>query len=359
MKVLFTFYVPSGGIETLNRLRGHALRLVGMKIHLLYAQYGAGLQNKSNIPTFVASSDMDIQTLLGDHKYDAIMVSSDFVMLERLRRFGYSEPIIYEAQGLGAPEQAEQAASLAAPYIQRYAQGIHLPPTAHLIHLFKRLCPQVPQYVFSNVVDYERFHYTKNANIPAGPVICWVGRLERNKNWKAFIDIGHRLIQHNPRIQLWMFLDKNLSQEQEYKRFAHRVGSLKLEPHLTVYNNIPHDKMKHYLSITGDSGGFLLSTSILEGFGYSVAEALSCRCPVLCTDSDGVKVFITHNITGKFYTHDNLDQAVQEGLELMSNSALRLLIRKNGEAHMKKHFQPSVYAQHFSHMLNQVKSKVY
>ncbi|MGZ9585241.1 glycosyltransferase family 4 protein [Paenibacillus marinisediminis] len=355
MKMLFTFYVPSGGIDTLNRLRGRALQQIGVYSHLLYTQTGSGLQNSTNLPTYVTSSDHEIQSLLQKHNFEAILVSSDFIMLERLRRLGYHGPLIYEAQGLGAPDHAEHVASQAAPYIQQYAQGIHLPATAHLIRLFEKYCPAIPRYVFSNVVDYDHFHYQKRLSTPRHPIISWIGRLEPNKNWDHFLDISHQLILRNPRIRLWMFLDNNLSQENDYKRFSFKVGKLDLKEKLTIFNNIPHARMMDYLSKTGDSGGFLMSTSILEGFGYSIAEALSCRCPVLCSDSDGVKVFIQHNVTGKFYTHNNIQQAIQEGVDLLNNASLRDRIRKQGVQHMKQNFQPKVYAQHFSHMLNVIK----
>lgn len=357
MKMLFTFYVPSGGIETLNRLRSRALQQIGVQSHLLYTQTGAGLQNSTNIPTLVTSSDAEIRKLLNKHQYDAILVSSDFLMLERLRHLGYKGPLIYEAQGLGVIEAAEQTAAIAAPYIQRFAQAIHIPQTDHLIKLFERHCPTVPTFAFSNVVDYEQFHYEKSKKIPPSPILAWIGRLEANKNWKDYLDISYQLLQLHPQIKLWMFLDNNLSQESDFKRFAFRIGKLQLRDRLTIHNNIPHKQMKKYLSETGDSGGFLMSTSKLEGFGYSVAEALSCRCPVLCSDSDGVKVFITHNVTGKFYPHHDIGTAVSEGLDLLHNAALRQRVRSQGEAHIRQHFQPYKYTQHFSHMLTQVKQR--
>ncbi|MFP3415838.1 glycosyltransferase, partial [Bacillus sp. SIMBA_074] len=98
--------------------------------------------------------------------------------------------------------------------------------------------------------------------------------------------------------------------------------------HLKMYVNQPHNKMAEYFSIIGDSGGFLCSTSKVEGFGYAVLEAMVCRCPVLSTDSDGVRSFIRHNQTGKFFDQGNIDQAELEGNELLSNIPLREDIRR-------------------------------
>lgn len=339
----------------MNRLRSRALRQQGIECHVLYTQKGAGIQNRSNLPTYIASSDHDIRTIIQGQQYDAILVSSDYQMLERLRRLGFTGTLLYEAQGLGTQELAEKTAAEAAPFIQQYAQGIHLPTTSHLIQLFEKCCPHTPKYIFKNLVDYDRFHYRKPLKTPAQPIISWIGRLEPNKNWADFIDICHLLIQQHPKMRIWMFIDPHLSQDKEHKRLINKTRALNLRDKLILHHNIPHAHMMDYLSMTGDSGGFLMSTSILEGFGYSIAEAMSCRCPVISTDSDGVRVFIQHNVTGKYYPHHDIQRACQEGLELLDNKKLRNEIRTQAAQHIKEHFQPAVYAQHFSHMLNQSK----
>jgi glycosyltransferase involved in cell wall biosynthesis len=89
----------------------------------------------------------------------------------------------------------------------------------------------------------------------------------------------------------------------------------------------------------------------VEGAPYSLLEAMSCRCPVLTTDSDGVRSSIIHNQTGKYYTLGNIDNAVREAKELMNNKAIRESIRSNALEHVKTHFSPDLYAQNFINML--------
>ncbi|ECH9276421.1 glycosyltransferase family 1 protein, partial [Salmonella enterica subsp. enterica] len=59
MKVLFTFYVPSGGVETLNRLRCNVLKSHGIEGHIMYLRPGSGLVNTQleNIPVMVEPGD--------------------------------------------------------------------------------------------------------------------------------------------------------------------------------------------------------------------------------------------------------------------------------------------------------------
>lgn len=90
IKVLFTFYIPSGGVETLNRQRCKVLMQDGIECHLLYYQQGTGMQNlNGDIPVFMTSSEEEIRMLVITNRYDAIIVSSDYPMLPRLRMLGY------------------------------------------------------------------------------------------------------------------------------------------------------------------------------------------------------------------------------------------------------------------------------
>ena len=86
----------------------------------------------------------------------------------------------------------------------------------------------------------------------------------------------------------------------------------------------------------------LVSTSKAEGFGYAVAEAMSCRCPVLATDSDGVRHFIDHDVTGKFMTA-SVHDAVRQALDLMRNAPLRKSVIAQGEARIRTLFTPERY----------------
>ncbi|MBD8500281.1 glycosyltransferase family 4 protein [Paenibacillus arenosi] len=353
MKILFTFYVPSGGIDTLNRQRCQVLKQVGIEGHLLYTTPGSVIRNPTSIPMYTTSFDEDISQLIRTHRYQLIIVSSDYLMLERLRRLGYRGPILYEAQGLGHISLAEQTVKEAAPYLRQYAAGVHLPKTAHLIQLFRKYCPWLPQYSFPNVVNTDTIHYKYNPPVP-NPIIAWVGRLEANKNWKHFLEIGYWMHYYMPNVRLWMFYDSTIYTEEDRQQFEPFIQKLNLQNILTIRDRVPHAHMSDYYSMIGDSGGFLLSTSQAEGFGYAVAEAMSCRCPVLSTDSDGVRAFITHNITGKFYPFGYIEQAVQEGRSLISDQALRASIREQGVYHIKNQFSPSKYQADFLNMVNQV-----
>lgn len=358
--ILFEFVVPSGGAETLNRQRFYALKNQGINCHFLYTKEGTGLQNKIDTLIFITNNDKEIKNIINKGNYRAIVVLDSIKLIKKIRDFGYKGLLIYETQGLGHNIQYAEdfLKNQAYSTIKNYCDAILHPVTPHLIKAFNTIFPNKPKYCFHNCFNSEEFKYQVHPKKDR-PIIGWVGRLEPNKNWKDFLLIGARLIQENPSIQLWMFEDNTLSVKKERLAFEQKINELNLRNHLTIYANQPHRKMAEYFSIIGDSGGFLCSTSRVEGFGYAVLEAMVCRCPVLSTDSEGVRSFIQHNKTGKFFALGNINQAVQEGSELMTNIHLRELIRQNGVKHIELHFSPKTYAENFLKMIAEVESLKY
>lgn len=352
IKVLFTFYIPSGGVETLNRQRCKVLIQDGIECHLLYYQPGTGMQNlHGDIPVFTTSSEEEIGKLVKAHRYDAIIVSSDYSMLPKLRMLGYQGILIYESQGFGSHEEAAGVVTNAVPYLQNYADAVLLPNTAHLVNLFSSMCPWLNRYVFPNVLDTSVFNYVPKAP-PTNPIIGWVGRLEPNKNWRDFLNISYWMLQNRTDLQIWMFYDDTLSRPEDKIQFKNMLSQLGMFSIIERFKSVPHAKMPLYYSMIGDSGGYLLSTSLVEGFGYAVAEAMACRCPVLSTDSDGVRAFIDHNETGKFYEQGDILQAVLQGLDLMNNITLRKSIRQKGLARIVNLLAPDKYVRSFRQMMN-------
>lgn len=351
MKILFCYYLPSGGTETLNRQREKALKLINIESHFLYLQTGAGIINPSTSKVFIANKDLEIKRIIEDEKYDAVAVNSDALLLRRIRALGYQGPLIFESQGFGPKREANKFLKYTAKEnINDFSDALLYPKTPHLQQLMKEIFPNKKQFAIHNCIDTEAFSYR---NQPKQPffIIGWVGRIEPNKNWNACLKIVKRLLPDFPNLQLWMFIDDTLTTPNERKKFNHQLQQLQLKNNLNVYNNVPHSEMPNYYSTIAASGGFLLSTSISEGFGYAVLEALSCKCPVLTSNSDGVQSFVFHNVTGKMYSQHNLNEAVNEAKDLMTNVTLRNTMTANGSTFVKEHFSLENYAQHFKKML--------
>ncbi|MED4164645.1 glycosyltransferase family 4 protein [Halalkalibacterium halodurans] len=351
MNVLFVYYVPSGGVETLNRQRSLALKKWNIHSHFLYYEKRRQLINEHHAPVFITNEDDEIKKILEQGNYSAIIVVSDFSAAPRLRSLGYQGKIIIEIQGYGPKDVARTVLQKAVPTVTKYADGLLNPKTPHIEQFFSEFYLSIPKFSFNNCFDSNKFTY-RSLPCSKHPIIAWIGRIEDNKNWREFIRIGNQLItKHNPDIQLLMFEDPTISIPEERNKFNRLIQHLNLEKNLSLKANVSNDEMAKHMSIIGDSGGFLCSTSKVEGAPYSILEAMSCKCPVLTTDSDGVRSSIIHNQTGKYYPIGNIATAVKEANELMNNQSLRDHIRTNALKHVKEHFSPDQYAHNFINML--------
>lgn len=356
MRILFCYVVPSGGVETMNRLRCYALRQAGIDCHLLYLRDGGGRQNITDIPLFITDRDDELQMVLQANRYDLIVTICDHLMLQRLRGLGYQGHLIYEAQGLGSREQARSTLSNAVMHIRLHASGAITHETPHLMELFNSYLSDFPRFYVQNIVDIERFRYTPtHLDRSSGePIIAWIGRIERNKNWRLFLQIGSGLLYRYPKLRLWMFEDANIYEADERAQFEAVVRKLGLVNRLSVRSNVPHSEMPLYLSAISDSGGMLISTSNVESFGYAASEALSCRCPVLTTDSEGIRSSIIHNVTGKFFLSGTPNEAIHEAVELIENRTLRNSIIAQGEQFIRTTYSPQRYIADFRNILSTI-----
>ncbi|WP_409341794.1 glycosyltransferase family 4 protein [Paenibacillus sp. MBLB4367] len=356
MKILFMYIIPGGGMDTLNRERCRALAKRGIECHCLYFHPGSGLQNigaEETIKTFVTNDPAEMIGIVNHYQYEAVVVTCAFTEVRAIRQLGYGGRIVYEIQGLGTMEEAARKMAVSREFVATYADAILVPATPHVLVMCKQTFPEIMTYSFNNPLDTESFTY-RSAPRREAPVAAWFGRLEYNKNWRDFLYIGYNLAERVPDLQLWMFHDHTLAEGGEQDAFERTVADLRLENRLTLHSNVPHAQMPELFSAIGDSGGFLCATSRVEGAPYAVIEAMSCRCPVLTTDSDGVRSAIVHNATGKYFEHGDVDGAVSEALELVGDRKLRETIRRQAKRHVEDYFSVDAYCGHFITMLKEI-----
>ncbi|MFF2156360.1 glycosyltransferase family 4 protein [Paenibacillus chitinolyticus] len=351
MKLLFVFYIPSGGMETLNRQRVNALKRIGISCSLLYLHEGTGMQNLDGVPVYVTKDEKEITELVNRERFEAVIISTVAELILPLRSSDYTGKIIYEAQGLGSVEEAEFILKRVLPLLTLHADAVLYPRTPHLIRIFETHYARMKRFSFHNCIDMESFRFERHPVAPV-PIIGWVGRIEPNKNWRSLLEVGRLFKTRNRPVEIRMYVDNTLgSEEGEFRKL---VADYELGSRLTVQANLPHKEMARQYSVIGDSGGVLLSTSRVEGFGYAVLEAMCCRCPVVSTDSDGVRSFIADRVTGRFYPHDDHEEAFRQISELMDNVPLREEIRFRASRHAAECFSPDLYARQFSCMLGEL-----
>lgn len=353
MKILFIFSTPGGGMQTLNTERNTVLSKKGIECHFLYFKTGNHLETPNNHNQFFTNINKEIKMILHDHQYQAIVVSTYFDFLERIRSLGYDGKVIYELQGLGSYQTTINWIKKSKTHVLKNADAVMYPKTKFLDELIKEHYQNKPLFSFNNCIDSQLFSYI-DVPKPKHTIMGWVGRLDSNKNWKEFLLIGASLSKIIPNLQLWIICLSDFSSKKEQKHLSRWINKLDLSEKLVVYENVKRESMPRFYSLMAKSGGLLCSTSKLEGFGYAVMEAMSCSCPVLATRSGGVENFVYQNVTGKLYDLGRIDNAENEAKELILNTKLRNDIILRANQIVRTSYGHEQYSQNFTRMLEQL-----
>jgi glycosyltransferase involved in cell wall biosynthesis len=81
-----------------------------------------------------------------------------------------------------------------------------------------------------------------------------------------------------------------------------------------------------------NQSAIFVSSSILEGFGFPMAEGMACGCAIACTDSGGVRDFAEHRATALLSPPRDVDGLVKHILQLVEDRELRIRLARAGQA---------------------------
>jgi glycosyltransferase involved in cell wall biosynthesis len=349
LKILFVFYLPSGGVETLNRHRRIALKKHDCEF--LYFNNEKSSINDHGAPVYITNSDAEIKNIISKGKYDLIVVTSAYQAMPRLRNLGYKGQFVYEIQG-GQYVDLKNMLIKGKLIISNYASGILTPITPYIIELTNQILSKTPRYSFNNCIEVTSITQKMNVKSSNTPLVAWIGRIQENKNWKEFLLIGKKLIDYNSNLKLCMYVDPVLSNLQDRNEFKKKIEEMAFGDNLILFTDVKNEEMKQHFMRIGNSGGFLCITSKYEGATTYVAlEAMSTFCPVLTTDCNGIRSAIIHNKTGKYYQIGNIQDAYNKSLELLNDLPSRKKIIQSASHHINENFSTGRYASNFEIML--------
>ncbi len=194
------------------------------------------------------------------------------------------------------------------------------------------LFPENKMHVIFNGIDPNE--YIENQAIPPlYPndnnlfIIGNLGRLVTQKGQHLLIDLAVRLREHGLHFKILIGgtgrLEKNL------KRMATDAGVLESICFCGFIDNIP---------------GFMNSihvfalTSIWEGFGFVIAEAMFCKKPVIAFQRSSNTELINHGRTGFLIEYPDMDKFSETIIQLYKHSDLRDTIGYQGYRHAMDHF---------------------
>lgn len=83
----------------------------------------------------------------------------------------------------------------------------------------------------------------------------------------------------------------------------------------------------------------LISPSRLEGFGYSVCEAMACGKPVIVSDNSSLSEIVQHGETGFLCPTDDVDAFAEAARKLAGDPLLAGRMGEAARQHVLKHFR--------------------
>jgi len=164
-------------------------------------------------------------------------------------------------------------------------------------------------------VDLEPFRNSPSRNITNPPEnslsLIWIGRIVPVKNLQMFLDA--LIILHQSEINLNATIVGDGKLRKEAEDFA-RKNSLDMVRFLGYRTDIP--------DLLAESDVFVL-TSLNEGFGRVLVEAVACGLAIVATRVGGVPEIIQHGINGFLVESRNHQQLAESILYLGQNRQKR------------------------------------
>lgn len=160
----------------------------------------------------------------------------------------------------------------------------------------------------------EKQNLKKELNIQDNDfVMMYVAEINKNKNQIMLIEAMQEIVKHNPHSKLFLIGNGELIEHDRNK-----IKEMHLEKNVFMlgYRNDIHQLLK--------LADLYVATSLREGLGLNLVEALLCGVPVLAKKNRGHIEIVQENING--FLFETKDELIAKALELQNDSKqLKLL----------------------------------
>jgi glycosyltransferase involved in cell wall biosynthesis len=330
MKILFVYqFCTMGGVETVIRNRLPEFYKQGIYPKVVFLEDLGGSRIFEGLKNIhYECTENELQRIIEEGEYDFIIPIDTPQVYPSLRRVGFKGTLVTEVhtnnlnilQYLSTIGETETKAIITPSLFEKeliYRE----------IKEFKKT--GIPIHIVPNPINIESFQFREPKFIPTKKVIGWVGRLEREKNWKHFLQIASSISKKRDDL-LFFVIGGHYADETTKKNFLSMVKKLNLIDHLKWIPYLQYNRMAGIYSLMGASGGCLVTTSILEPFGMTVIEAMACQCPVVASRVGGFQENIEDGKNGFLFEVNETKDAVTKIETLIDDNSERVRFVKNG-----------------------------
>jgi glycosyltransferase involved in cell wall biosynthesis len=332
MKILFVYqFCTLGGVETVLKNRLNAFRKLGISPHVVFLHDFGGSKIFEGLKNIhYEHRERELRRIVEEGEFDFVIPIDTPQIYPVLRESRFKGLLVTEVH-------TNNLNNL------KYVSMIGKTETRAIItpsHFEKELIYKeiggfdkdgVPIYVIPNPVDLDVFYFREPKNKSAKRIIGWVGRLEKEKNWKHFLKIASLLVKER-RDLLFLMVGGYSAEEDVKKDLLACAKQMDLMDHLKWIPFLEYERMPGVYSLISSSGGCLVTTSVIEPFGMTVIEAMACQCPVVASRVGGFQEIIEDGSNGFLYEVNHTPEATGKIDALLESISERDRLIGNGKS---------------------------
>jgi glycosyltransferase involved in cell wall biosynthesis len=336
MKVLFVYkFLTLGGCETVLRARLDGLPAHGIDARAWFLHDGAGRALFRGVEHRVdVGSVQAAHAAIARGDYDVVSTLDTEEILPTFRAGEVAARLFVEVHSPYL-ENLEYLRTLRGLPVCRY-----LVPSRFQAGIVRervgdaatiRVCPNPLRSEFAApLIDFPA--------PPRRPVVVWIGRFDRLKNWQEMVEVARRLVARGSAAEIWMV--GRPPEGEAAAPFVDTVRRAGILPRLRWYRGLSHDRVAVLLDAVRASGGVLVSTSRGDSFGMTVAEALVRACAVVVPRYGPFPEFVDDSC-GLFYAPGDADDAARQIDSLIKDGERRTRLGLAGREQVLARYGPA------------------
>lgn len=270
-----------GGVTTV--IRGRAAADPELALDAMFFEDRGGSNAFDDLPNVRASiirkdrAKSALQYMAKTQHYDAVSVLSAPAFVEALA--GLVPLLRYEFHSSDLSVIKSEIAQINFAQVDEI-----LAPTEYMANQISNLLPHIHRgkmRVEPNLVDERTFSIDGDADfyfpgsqseVPGGIPLVWVGRFDNGKGYRYFI----RLLASLPKEYFGVVVVSLEKDPARASAFLNECAVMGVSDRVQLFLNLAQGDLSALYRYARDRNGYAISTSLLESFGYSVAEATAC-----------------------------------------------------------------------------------
>lgn len=351
MKILYLYrYGILGGVSTQLTNRLKYLKKFCQPHFVFLKDYGVRI-TFGNYPYVAILENLDaVVKYINKNKFDVIIVIDTNEAYKAIKMSNFNGVVINEVHTTTTNLKALNNLRENAPM-----DAIITPSK----YLKKRISSEFkfddikPVYVVENCLDTELFKYQKIERKSNKKIILWVGKLDNHKNWKSFLSIAHSIKQMRQDCEFWL-VGGYTAPNKVVNELLGKVNFFNLFNDFKWLPRVEYSDMPRLYSITTESGGLYINTSLNESFSMTIVESLACKCPVVAPNVGAIPEILNGKLSNYLYEANNENEAILKIFTLLDDLEKRNNLLKIGEKIVKGKYSIEKVGKKYFEILTQI-----